>query len=160
MVPVARFRQRVGDPCLADNHTRMKNLLIASLLLAATTTAQTYTVTNFGTPCGATLQGQVMTTPAGSAIHLGVTGAHPGALAFLVIGHPQAAPVPLPGSPCFLLVDPRLVLHTVTTATGSARFGFRIPPVLPITIDFQAVIARHTTHLVAESTNGVRLHGV
>ena len=138
----------------------MKTLLIASLLLAAAASAQTYTVTPFDAPCGARLGGQVTTTAAGTAMHLGVTHAHPNALAVLVIGHQHTTPVPLPGSPCFLLVDPRVTQFAVTSATGSARFGFRVPPVLPITIDFQVVVARHIGHLVAEATNGIRLTGV
>lgn len=140
----------------------MKLTLIASLLLSVSAAAQTYTLSSFGTQCGGDLQGQVVTAPAGSAMQLGVTGARPNAHAILVIGHQFTTPVPLPGSQCLLLVDPRGTMLTTTTATGTAHFVFHVPPVVPITIDFQAVIVSHSHHhgLVAESTDGVRLTGV
>ena len=139
----------------------MKNTLFAALSLAATITAQTYTLTDLGTQCGGDLLGQVITAPVGVVLRLGVTGAAPGALALLVIGSPQPAPVQLPGSQCLLLVERRVVLYEVTTLTGSARFAFRVPPVLPITFDCQAVILDRTpTGPVATSTDVVRLTGV
>lgn len=139
----------------------MKNTLFAALSLAATITAQTYTLTDLGTQCGGDLQGQVVTAPAGVVLRLLVTGAAPRALALLVIGAPQQAPVQLPGSQCLLLVERRVVLYEATTLTGSARFAFRVPPVLPITFDCQAVILDRTpTGPVVTSTDGVRLTGV
>ena len=51
---------------------------------------------------------------------------------------------------------------TTTTPMGTAHFAFHVPPVVPITTDFQAVIVGNSHHhgLVAESTDGVRLTGV
>jgi hypothetical protein len=49
----------------------------------------------------------------------------------------------------------------VTSLTGSARFAFRVPPVLPITFDCQAVILDRTqTGPAITSTDVVRLTGV
>ena len=139
----------------------MKIPLLAALSLAATITAQTYTLTDLGTQCGGDLQGQIVTAPAGIGLRLGVTGAAPRALALLVLGGPLPAPVQLPGSQCLLLVERRHVLWDVTSLTGSARFAFRLPPVLPITFDCQAVILdRSPTGFVATSTDVVRLTGV
>ena len=133
---------------------------IAALSLAATLTAQTYTLTQFGPQCGGDLHAQLVTTP-GVGLLLGVTGAAPRALAVLVIGAPQPAPVQLPGSQCLLLVERRIVLYEATSLTGSARFAFRVPPVLPITFDCQAVILDRTpTGPVATSSDVVRLTGV
>ena len=143
------------------NRTPMKIPLFAALSLAATVTAQTYTLTDFGTQCGGDLHAQVVQATTGVGLRLGVTGAQPHSLAILVIGGPQATPIQLPGSQCQLLVDRRVMLHEVTSATGSARFAFRVPPVLPITFDCQAVIVSFSpTGLVATSTDGVRLNGV
>jgi len=140
----------------------MKTILLSSLL-AATAAAQTYTVTDFGPQCGGDLHAQiVMGHHTGHDLLFGVTGARANALAVLVLGHHFAAPVQLPGSQCLLLVDPRGTMLTTTTATGTAHFAFHVPPVVPITIDFQAVIVSHSHHhgLVAESSDGVRLTGV
>jgi hypothetical protein len=139
----------------------MKLSLFAALTLAATISAQTYTLTDLGTQCGGDLLGQVVTAPTGVVLRLGVTGAAPRALALLVIGGPQQAPVQLPGSQCLLLVERRHVLWEVTSLTGSARFAFRVPPVLPITFDCQAVILDRTqTGPAITSTDVVRLTGV
>jgi len=140
----------------------MKSItLFAALSLAATITAQTYTLTDFGTQCGGDLQGQIVTAPAGVGLRLLVTGAAPRALALLVIGSPQPAPVQLPGSTCLLLVERRHVLWDATTLTGSVRFAFRLPSAVPITFDCQAVILDRTpTGFVATSTDCVRVTGV
>lgn len=139
----------------------MKIFSFAVLCLAATAASQTYTLTDFGTQCGGDLQGQIVTAPGGTGIRLGVTGAHRNTITVLVIGHPQAAPVQLPGSACLLLVDPRAMLHELTSPSGTAGFGFRLPPIVPITIDFQAVIVGHAASgRVFESTDGVHLVGV
>lgn len=143
----------------------MKTSLIAFLALTAAVSAQTYTLTDFGPQCGSDLHAQVLTGHHNHSadLNLHVTGAAPHALAILVIGlHHLATPVHLPGSQCLLLVDPLGTMLTMTTATGSAAFGFHVPPALPITIYFQAVIVGHSPHhgLVAESSDGVRLTGV
>ena len=54
----------------------------------------------------------------------------------------------------------RVLLHTRTSPLGTARLGFRLPPVVPITIDLQAVvITRSPTGRVADASNGVRIVG-
>jgi hypothetical protein len=139
----------------------MKFTSIAALSLTAALTAQTYTLTDIGTQCGGDLHGQVVTLTSGVGLRLGVTGAQPHAFALQVIGGTQTTPIQLPGSQCQLIVDPRVMQTEVTSPTGTAAFHFRVPPVLPITFDCQAVIIGFsTTGLVATSTDGVRLTGV
>ena len=158
----------LGPSALPRRHQpTMRTFLFASLLATATATAtaaaQTYTLSDFGSQCGGDLHGQVLTSHhTGTDLLLGITGAAPQALAILVIGHHAATPIHLPGSQCLLLVDPQGTMLTTTTAAGSAHFVFHVPPVVPITIDFQAVIVTHSTAhgLVAGSTDGVHLTGV
>jgi hypothetical protein len=138
----------------------MKTSVLGTFLLASTLTAQTYSLQDFGRQCGGDLQGTVVTTPNGTGLRLAVTGAMPNAIAILVVGHPQPAPVQLPGSNCTLLVDPRVTLLAMTDAQGQAGFTFRVPPVLPIRIDFQVAVADFVRGgRVVESTDGVRLLG-
>ena len=139
----------------------MHTKLISTLLLAASSIAQTYTLTNIGTPCAGGMLGQVVTLPAGTGLRLGVQNAPANAFAILAVGHPQPGPVSLPGTQCVLLVDPRFTMATLTNSNGNAQFAFRVPPVLPITIDLQTVVLGFTTTgVVAGPTNGVRLVGV
>ena len=139
----------------------MQAKLLTPLLLAASSLAQTYTLTNFGTPCAGAMQGQVVTLPAGTALRLGVHNAPPNAFAILVVGHPAPGPIALPGTQCVLLVTPHLTTAEPVNANGHAQFAFRIPPALPISIDFQTVLLGFSaTGLIAGSTNGVHLVGV
>jgi hypothetical protein len=139
----------------------MQARLLTPLLLAASTLAQTYTLTNFGTPCAGALQGQIVTLPAGTGLRLGVHNAPANAFAILVAGHPQPGPIALPGTQCVLLVDPRFTMAALTNSNGNVQFAFRIPPVLPISVDFQTIVLGFTTTgLIAGSTNGVHLVGV
>jgi hypothetical protein len=132
---------------------------VAAAALAAAAAGQTWTVSAFGLPCGATLQAQVLQAANGAAVAAGITAADPLTHAILVIGSQQPAPVALPGG-CQLLVHPRLLLHTRTDASGTARVGFRLPPVVPITVDLQAlVLTRSPTGRLADASNGVRIVG-
>ena len=57
-----------------------------------------------------------------------------------------------------LLVQPRAIFIALVDAAGSAAFRFPLPPVAPVTIDFQVVtlvLARNGR--TAESSNGVRV---
>ncbi len=131
------------------------------LLLGATLAAQTYTLTPFGTSCGADLQGQVVQGPQGAGLRVGVTNAPPGAVAVLVLGGLAAVPQPLPGSTCTLLVNPRVTNLSTTNRNGNAAFFLRLPPVLPITIHMQAVTIDATrAGRSFEATGGLRLDGV
>jgi hypothetical protein len=137
----------------------MNRSTLAILVLAAAASAQTYTVSPFGPACGASLQGVVVQPPIGVAMRVAVTGADPFAHAVLVLGPQLPAPVALPGG-CDLLVDPRVVLHTRTNGNGDAGFVFRLPPVVPITIDLQALVVRRTpSGRVADTSNGLRVVG-
>jgi hypothetical protein len=138
----------------------MNHFALAFVALAATAVSQTYTVSTFGAQCGGGLAGAVLQTPLGARMHLGVTNADPWAHAVLVLGHQLPAPVQLPGG-CQLLVEQRLVLHARTSGTGDVRFAFRLPPILPLTVDFQALIVTHApTGRLVDATNGVRVVGV
>jgi hypothetical protein len=139
----------------------MKTFLLASFLVTATAAAQSYTLTGFGSHCGGDLHAQIVAGhPTGHDLLFAVNGARPNALAVLGIGHQLAAPVHLPGQ-CLLLVEPLDTMLTTTSPGGTAHFAFHLPPVVPISIDFQAVIVGHSHHhgLVVESTDGVRLTG-
>lgn len=139
----------------------MKTFLAASLL-SLSAVAQTYTLTDFGTQCGGDLHGQIVQAPAGNGLRLGVTGARPNTHAVLVAGHMAPTPLQLPGSQCLLLVNPRFTMFGMTDAQGRAHFGFRLPPVVPITVDFQVVLfgISPTQGRVAVSTDGIELVGV
>jgi len=139
----------------------MRTLLIALAATATAASAQTYTLTSFGRPCPGTLQGQVVTTPQGRALRLAVSGAAADELALLVLGHQAATPHPLPNTNCLLLVDPRATMLSMTDAAGNASFATRLPPIVPITIDFQAGTVDFTrVGRAVETTNGIRLVGV
>jgi hypothetical protein len=139
----------------------MDKLVAAVALLSTVAVAQTYTLTSFGTSCGGTLQGQVVSLPAGHGLRLGLLSNTPNAIAVLVFGHQATTPQPLPGGNCLLLVDPRATQLTFTDAQGRAHWNQRIPPVLPITFDIQAAtLTLSPTGRVAATSNGLRLDGV
>lgn len=138
----------------------MKSTFLAvSALLAATAAAQTsVTFVDFGRPCGGDLSGALVRTPAGAAIQLNVTGAASNALAVLVIGSMATTPHALPGSNCLLLVEPRATHIDSTDARGNARFQLRLPPIVPLVVDFQVATAELSRQgRVVESTDGVEL---
>lgn len=139
----------------------MKTLL-ASCLLSLTAVAQTYTVSNFGAACSGAIHGQVVQAPAGTGLRVGATGTRPNAHAVLVVGHQAPSPIQLPGSQCQLLVQPRFTMLGMTDANGVVRFSLRLPPIVPITVDFQVVVIglSPTQGRVAVSTDGLRLVGV
>ncbi len=137
----------------------MRTLLL-SALLASPIAAQTWTLSDFGRPCGGDLAGQVLATPRGVALRFAVSGAMPNAIAVLAVGHLAPAPIQLPGSQCLLLVDPRHTFLGTTDGQGQASFQMSLPNVAPITLEFQAVVVELTrAGRLAESTDGVRLVG-
>ncbi len=137
----------------------MNRLLLACLVLTPAAASQTWTVTSFGTSCGGTLQATVVQHANGAALRAGVTGADALKPALLVLGHQFATPVSLPGG-CELLVDPRVTLHGRTSPNGDARFAFRLPPIVPLTFDLQALVVTLTpAGRIADTTNGLRVAG-
>ncbi|MBL8723745.1 MAG: hypothetical protein JNK49_06840 [Planctomycetes bacterium] len=137
----------------------MRSLLI-SALLAVPAVAQTWTLSDFGRPCGGDLSGQVVASPRGVGLRFAVTGATPNAVAVLALGQLAPTPIQLPGSQCLLLVDPRHTLFATTDAQGQAGFQLSLPNIAPISIEFQAVVIELTrAGRLAESTDGVRLVG-
>lgn len=139
----------------------MKASIFATLFLTAAAAAQTYTVRQFGPTCGANMAGQVVQTPQGHALRLGVRSVLENSLAVLVIGRRAPAPINLPGpSPCQLFLDSRGTMLALTNGNGNVQFGFRIPPVLPIRISFQTVVAKFSPQGVrVASSDVVRLTG-
>lgn len=139
----------------------MLTKLLCASVLAAAASAQTYTLTSFGTSCGGTLQGQVVSSRQGDVLRLGVAGATPNTIAVLAIGGLATTPHPLPGSNCLLLVDPRGTQISLTDGRGHAQFQLRLPPVVPITVHLQAATVDFTRlGRAVETTNGLRLDGV
>jgi hypothetical protein len=131
--------------------------LATGLLLATAAGAQTITFTAFGRPCGGDLDGSAVRAAGGAAVRFDVTNAAPNSVAVLVLGH-VGRPLPLPGSDCLLLVEPRATVLQQVDRTGTAAFRFHLPPIAPLSIDFQAVtIALNRNGRTAESTNGVNL---
>jgi hypothetical protein len=131
--------------------------LAAGILMSVAANAQTVTFTSFGRPCGGDLNGSQVRTATGTTVRFDVTNAAPNSVAVLVLGH-QSRPLPLPGSNCTLLVDPRATVLQQVDRTGAAAFRFQLPPIAPLSIDFQAVtIALNRNGRTAESTNGVNL---
>lgn len=133
---------------------KIASILAASALLAGAAFAQSCVFTNFGRPCGGTLNGSLVRGP---ALQFDVAQASPGAHAVLVVGQ-QQRPAPLPGSLCPLLVNPRIMLHSQIDRAGNARWTLRVPN-QRIDVDLQVVtidVARNRTR-IAESTNGVNL---
>lgn len=134
--------------------------LLLGLALAAPAAAQTYQLTEVGPTCGADLRGQVVSSPAGSGVRLGLRSVVDNGLAVLAIGSRRPTPVQLPGGQCDLYVDPRATQLQRTGPRGHARFAFRIPPVVPIRIAFQAVVLDvRPTGLRAASSDVIILQG-
>lgn len=139
----------------------MRATILAFVFLTAAAAAQTYTLQEIGRTCRANLAGQLVQTPQGNGIRFGVRTPLDHSLAVLVIGHRAPSPISLPGpTPCQLFVEPRATMLTMTNGMGNAQFLFRIPPVLPIRILFQAVVVDATPagRLVA-SSDVIRLTG-
>lgn len=144
--------RRVG---LAPTTTmKIASLIVAGLLLASASIAQTCVFTNFGRPCGGTLTGALVRGP---ALQFDVAQASAGAHAVLVVGQ-QQRPAPLPGSMCPLLVNPRILLHSQIDRAGNARWTVRVPN-QRIDVDLQVVTLESGRNgaRIAESTNGVNL---
>jgi hypothetical protein len=136
----------------------MRHALLVAFSTAVALSAQTYTLTDFGRQCGGNLTGQVVQNSAGTGLRLGVSGAAPNAVALLVMGNRAPAPITLPGSACLLLVDARGTMLTQTNALGNASFFVPVPPVVPLTVLFQVVVASPTARgRTVESTDGLRL---
>ena len=131
--------------------------LIACTLVAGLASAQTCTFTVYGRACGGTLTGQQVATPNGSTIRLDVTNAAPLVVAVLAAG-PQQRPVDLPGSPCTLIVDPRVTFFSQTDRLGQAVFRFPMPANIPFQADLQVVtVGVDRRGRTAESTNALHL---
>jgi len=135
-------------------------LLSAVLGLSAASFAQSgIAFTAFGRPCGGDLAGAVVRTTTGVALRFDVTNAAPDSIAVLVLGQQAVNPFPLPGSNCLLLVQPRATLLQRVDANGATAFRFPLPPISPLSVDFQAVtIALNRNGRTAESTNGLTLN--
>ncbi|HLQ38975.1 MAG TPA: hypothetical protein VK348_14290 [Planctomycetota bacterium] len=131
--------------------------LLAGLVLAAAAAAQTPTVnfTNFGRPCDGTLTGSLARGP---SVQMDVAGAPANAIAILAIGHPATTGIALPGSSCLLLVEPRATMLQLVDARGNSTFHLRLPPIVPLSVDFQEVsLGLLPRGVVAVSTNGVNM---
>ena len=138
----------------------MRLLALAAALFAASASAQVYSVSHFGRPCGGDLTGQLVATPQGVTMRLGVSGATPNAVAVLVLGVRAPGPVALPNSACLLLVDPRATMLSQTNGLGMASFAVPVPGVLPIHLLFQVVVADFAAAgRTVTSTDGVLLQG-
>lgn len=144
----------------------MKKLIPLSLLcLASVAAAQrgpatSATFSNFGSACGADLNGVVSST---LRIGFTITNAAADSFGAIVVGQPAATPIPLPIGACDLLLDPARRLDTmtfVTNANGSARIAFdRVPPA-GLNISFQAIVItpdRATRTRTLASSNGTTL---
>ena len=135
-------------------------LLCASSLVAQRTPATSATFTNFGSPCGADLNGSVSPTV---QISLGVSNATANSFGFLGIGQPATNPHPLPVGTCSVLLDNRIFLggrFFMTDATGAATLGFRGTPPAGLNISFQALVIsldRTNRTFSVAATNGTTL---
>src|SRR5262245_33743357 len=135
-------------------------LLFATSLVAQRTPATSATFTNFGTPCGADLNGSVSST---IQISLGVSNAAASAFGFLGIGQPATNPHPLPVGTCSVLLDNRIFLggrFFMTDASGAATLNFRGTPPAGLNISFQAVVIsidRTNRTFTVDATNGTTL---
>jgi hypothetical protein len=138
----------------------MRDLALVAALFAATAEAQVYSLSDFGRQCGGDLTGQVVQTPQGVTMRLGVSSAIPNAVAVLVLGSRAPAPIALPNSACLLLVDPRATMLTQTNGLGMASFAVPVPSVLPLHLLFQVVVADFSAAgRTVTSTDGVMLRG-
>ena len=140
----------------------MKGLLafLAVSALGMVCTAQTYTLSEHLRPCAADLSARLVQTTQGHGLQLRVVSRLDDAVAILAIGDRAPAPVALPGGHCSLYVTPRATIVGSTNGLGVEQFAFRIPPVLPIDILFQAVVVDVTpAGRLAASSDVVRLRG-
>ncbi len=93
------------------------------------------------------------------ALTLDVSGAAQQGFGVLIAGAPAAAPQPLPGSACSLVMDlggTQAMLPFLTDANGDASLTFRVPA-QPMNIDFQAVTVGLGRGGALGSTNGLNL---
>lgn len=129
---------------------RITSLLLASALLASVAVAQrgpatSAVFTNFGTPCGADLNGTVGTN---LEIGLAVTNAPASTFGFIAIGDQATTPHPLPVGNCSLLIDARhhrlhsRMFRTDANGAASIQITRRTPPA-GLTVSFQAVVVSH-----------------
>ena len=131
--------------------------LLPAIALSATLGAQTCSFTSFGRPCGGDLAGSQVRTATGSAVRFDATNLAPGSVAIMVLGQ-AGRQLPLPGSNCGLLVQPRDTQLATVDRLGDASFRFDLPRTLPVAADFQVVtIGLNRNGRIAESTNGVHL---
>ncbi len=142
----------------SDNHMKFPTLLASIVLTAVTAVAQTFPTcafTSFTRPCGTDLAGSQIRGP---GLQWDVTNAAPGSVAILAIGQAMRQPLPLPGTNCLLVVDPRLLLVAPVDRGGNAEFVLRLPPIAPLSIDFQAVtVALNRNGRTAESSNAIEM---
>jgi hypothetical protein len=133
---------------------------LVCIVLAGAAVAQTaVNFTPFGRPCGGDLAGSLVRTGTGPVVRFDVANAAPNSIAVMVIGQQLPVALPLPNSNCGLLVQPRATLLAQVDGNGAAAFRFPLPPIAPISLDFQAVtIALNRNGRTAESTNGVTLN--
>ncbi|MEM7200353.1 MAG: hypothetical protein AAF628_08820 [Planctomycetota bacterium] len=98
--------------------------------------------TAFGRECAGKLEGSEVGPSPRRVIDLQLSGAAPSALAALVLGDALPAGVPLPGSRCFLLVNPAALLPGQTDPRGNASWQVGLPGVagfLGVSVSCQAV---------------------
>lgn len=138
---------------------RVLTRLVAAVLTATAVIAQapTCTFTAFGRPCGGVLAGTQLTSPTTVGVRFDVTGAAPGAIAVLALGHRDRGSV-LPGSTCLLLIDPRATYFAQVDRAGAVSFRFPLPAVTPFQVDAQVVtVGLSRNGRTAESTNALNV---
>ncbi len=122
--------------------------------------ATSATFTNFGTPCGADLNGTVSPT---IQIGLDITNAAANAFAFVAMGQPATTPHPLPVGLCSSLLDHRMFFGGMflrTDASGAASHAFRNTPPAGLNISFQAIVItfdRVAQARTVDASNGTTL---
>lgn len=133
---------------------KLTHLLVSILLTVGAVAAQNCAFTTFTRPCGSDLAGAVVRGP---AVQWNVTNAAPASYAVLAIGQ-QARPMPLPGTDCLLVVNPRVMLVQPVDSRGNSTFLLRLPPITGLSLDFQAVtVAVNRRGRFAESTNAITM---
>lgn len=124
------------------------------------TPATSATFTNFGTPCGADLNGTVSAT---LQIGLDITNAAPNAFGFVAMGQPATTPHPLPVGLCNALLDHRILfggMFVRTDANGAASIAMRHTPPAGLNISFQAIVITFdatTQTRTMDASNGTTL---
>ncbi|MGE3172080.1 MAG: hypothetical protein AB7O97_05590 [Planctomycetota bacterium] len=117
------------------------------------------TFTNFGTPCGADLNG---TVGSGLDLTLDISNAPADTFGFFLAGDQATTPVQLPVGTCNLLVDGRRWFHhrlIRTDATGAVSVAIPTPR-MAVTIAFQAILVSRdpvTQTMTADASNGTEL---